>query len=176
MEQALSDLARLGAVIVDPIRIAEIDTIPVPMLFCYRFKFDINDYLPRLAPDAQVKSLEDIIKSGKYHPSIEKRLLDRQTEAPLDQNPRCAEVARNTQRLREAVEEVMGDNMLDALVYPTWAFPPRPIGDLNTPHGNNSPRLSPPTGFPAITVPMGSCATACRSGCSYSGAPGPSRP
>ena len=29
------------------------------------------------------------------------------------------------------------------------------IGDLNTPHGNNSPRLSPPTGFPAITVPMG---------------------
>jgi Asp-tRNA(Asn)/Glu-tRNA(Gln) amidotransferase A subunit family amidase len=29
------------------------------------------------------------------------------------------------------------------------------IGDLNTPHGNNSPRISPPTGFPAITVPMG---------------------
>jgi amidase len=155
MEQALADLRRLGAVIVDPISIAEIDAIPVPMLFCYRFKFDINDYLPRLAPDAPVKSLEDIIKSGKYHPSIEKRLLDRQAEAPLDQNPRCAEVARNTQRLREAVEKVMGDNMLDALVYPTWAFPPRLIGDLNTPHGNNSPRLSPPTGFPAITVPMG---------------------
>jgi amidase len=155
MEQALADLGRLGAVIVEPIRIAEIETIPPPMLFCFRFKFDINDYLPRLAPDAQVKSLEDIIKSGKYHPSIEKRLLDRQAEAPLDQNPRCAEVARNTQRLREAVEKVMGDNTLDALVYPTWAFPPRLIGDLNTPHGNNSPRLSPPTGFPAITVPMG---------------------
>src|SRR5499433_3222314 len=155
MEQALADLARLGAVIVEPIRIAEIDTIPPPMLFCFRFKFDINDYLPRLSPDAQVKSLEDIIKSGKYHPSIEKRLLDRQAEAPLDQNPRCAEVARNIQRLREAVEKVMGDNALDALVYPTWAFPPRLIGDLNTPHGNNSPRLSPPTGFPAITVPMG---------------------
>jgi hypothetical protein len=45
MEQALADLARLGAVIVEPIRIAEIDTIPVPMLFCYRFKFDINDSL-----------------------------------------------------------------------------------------------------------------------------------
>src|SRR3954470_6488321 len=155
MEQALANLGRLGAVIVDPIRIAEIDTIPPSMLFCFRFKFDINDYLPRLAPDAQGKSLEDIIKSGKYHPSIEKRLLDRQAEAPLDQNPRCAEVARNTQRMREAVEKLMSDNTLDALVYPTWAFPPRLIGDLNTPHGNNSPRLSPPTGFPAITVPMG---------------------
>ena len=52
-------------------------------------------------------------------------------------------------------QKAMDDNTLDALVYPTWAFPPRMIGDLNTPHGNNSPRLSPPTGFPAITVPMG---------------------
>ena len=34
-------------------------------------------------------------------------------------------------------------------------IPPRLIGDLNTPHGNNSNRLAPPTGFPAITVPMG---------------------
>ena len=125
------------------------------MLFCFRFKFDINDYLPRLAPDAQVKTLEDIIKSGKFHPSIEKRLHDRQAEPPLTENPRCAQVAQNMQRMREAVQKVMDDNTLDALVYPTWAFPPRMIGDLNTPHGNNSPRLSPPTGFPAITVPMG---------------------
>jgi len=110
---------------------------------------------PRLAPDAQVKTLEDIIKSGKFHPSIEKRLIDRQAEPPLDQNARCAQVAQNMQRMRESVQKVMDDNTLDALVYPTWAFPPRMIGDLNTPHGNNSPRLSPPTGFPAITVPMG---------------------
>jgi Asp-tRNA(Asn)/Glu-tRNA(Gln) amidotransferase A subunit family amidase len=31
----------------------------------------------------------------------------------------------------------------------------RLIGDLNTPHGDNSQDLSPHTGFPAITVPMG---------------------
>ena len=114
------------------------------MLFCFRFKFDINEYLPRLAPDAQVKTLEDIIKSGKFHPSIEKRLIDRQAEPPLDQNPRCAQVAQNLQRMRESVQKVMDDHTLDALVYPTWTFPPRMIGDLNTPHGNNSPRLSPP--------------------------------
>jgi Asp-tRNA(Asn)/Glu-tRNA(Gln) amidotransferase A subunit family amidase len=41
------------------------------------------------------------------------------------------------------------------LVYPSWNNPPRLIGDLNTPHGNNSPRISPATGFPAMTVPMG---------------------
>ena len=78
MEQALADLQRQGAQIVDPIQIAEIDSIPPGMLFCFRFKFDINDYLPRLGPDAPVKNLDDIIKSAKFHPSIEKRLLDRQ--------------------------------------------------------------------------------------------------
>src|SRR5262245_57969866 len=155
IEQALVDLQRLGAQIVDPVTIPEIDSIPPGMLFCFRFKFDINEYLPRLAPDAQVKTLEDIIKSGKFHPSIEKRLIDRQAEPPLDQNPRCVQVAENMKRMRESVQKVMDDSNLDALVYPTWAWPPRMIGDLNTPHGNNSPRLSPPTGFPAITVPMG---------------------
>jgi amidase len=49
----------------------------------------------------------------------------------------------------------MDDARLDALVYPTSNNPPRLIGDLNTPHGNNSPRLAPFTGFPALTVPMG---------------------
>jgi amidase len=41
------------------------------------------------------------------------------------------------------------------MVFPTWSNPPRLIGDLNTPHGDNSQDLSPGTGFPAITVPMG---------------------
>ena len=38
---------------------------------------------------------------------------------------------------------------LDAFVYPTWSNPPRLIGDLNTPHGDNSQFFSPTTGFPA---------------------------
>jgi amidase len=119
MEQAMADLRRLGATIVDPVHIPEIDSIPPGMLFCFRFKFDINDYLPRLAPDAQVKTLEDIIKSGKFHPSIEKRLHDRQAEPPLAQNPRCAQVAQNMQQMRDSVQKVMDDQALDALIYPT---------------------------------------------------------
>src|SRR5881396_1327508 len=35
MEQTLADLRRLGAAIVDPVTIAEIDSIPPPMLFCF---------------------------------------------------------------------------------------------------------------------------------------------
>ena len=49
----------------------------------------------------------------------------------------------------------MDAQKLDAFVYPTWSNPPRLIGDLNTPHGDNSQFFSPTTGFPAIQVPMG---------------------
>src|SRR5438094_10266106 len=49
----------------------------------------------------------------------------------------------------------MEEANVSAIVYPTWDNPPRLIGDLNTPAGDNSQTLSPGTGFPAITVPMG---------------------
>src|SRR6184192_153828 len=109
MEQALADLRQLGAEIVDPIHVAEIDDIPPPTLFCIRFKFDINDYLARLGPAAPVKTLEEIIKSTKFHPSIEKRLLDRQAEPPLAENQRCIKSLETTARLREAVQKAMDD-------------------------------------------------------------------
>ena len=57
--------------------------------------------------------------------------------------------------MRKAVTAVMDTLQLAAFVYPTWSNPPRLIGDLNTPHGDNSQFFSPTTGFPAIQVPMG---------------------
>ena len=51
--------------------------------------------------------------------------------------------------------DMMDALKLDAYVYPTWSNPPRLIGDLNTPGGDNSQFFSPTTGFPSIQVPMG---------------------
>jgi Asp-tRNA(Asn)/Glu-tRNA(Gln) amidotransferase A subunit family amidase len=73
----------------------------------------------------------------------------------VDEDEGCRQAAANVPKLRAGVRRVLGSGRLDALVYPTWSHPPRRIGDLNTPHGNNSWQLSPPTGFPALTVPMG---------------------
>ena len=156
MEGSLRDMKAQGAEIVDGVQIAEIDQIPLPQLFCNRFKHDVNAYLARLGPNAPIKKFEDIMTPpGRFHPSIEKRMVDADAEPPPDQNPKCQTAEQNGRRLAEGVLRAMDAAKLDALVYPSWNYPPRLIGDLNTPHGNNSNRLSPPTGFPALTVPMG---------------------
>ena len=155
MEQALVDMKGQGAEIVDGVDIAEIDQIPLGNLFCNRFKYDITAYLASLGPQAPVKTLDEILASGKFHPSIEKRMRDAQAEPPPERNPSCIVAEESGRRLAKAVQAAMDNAKLDALVYPSWDYPPRLIGDLNTPHGNNSPRISPPTGFPAMTVPMG---------------------
>jgi Asp-tRNA(Asn)/Glu-tRNA(Gln) amidotransferase A subunit family amidase len=154
-ENALSEMQRQGAEIVESVDIPEIDLIPPSRLFCNRFKYDIEAYLASLGPQAPMKNLAEILASQKFHPSIEKRMLDAQAEPPPDRNPSCLAAEESGRRLARAVLETMDAGKLDALVYPSWNNPPRLIGDLNSPHGNNSNRLAPPTGFPAMTVPMG---------------------
>jgi amidase len=152
--QAVADLRARGAVVVDSAMIPGYDTLITKPLFCRRFRPDINAYLASLGPNAPVKSLEDIIDSGRYHPTIAQRLRY-MAGFPASVGSHCDSVNTNAAELREAVLQLMDDQRLDALIYPTWNNPPRLIGDLNTPDGNNSWKLSPPTGFPAITVPMG---------------------
>ncbi|WP_089200376.1 amidase family protein [Paenibacillus xerothermodurans] len=74
--------------------------------------------------------------------------------APID-DPEYLKGEFYREKYRQAVLKAMADHDLDAIIYPTWNNPPRLIGDLTSPHGNNSGLMSPPTGFPALTVPMG---------------------
>ncbi len=155
-EAALDAMRRSGAVIVDPADVPEQDEIPLGQRWCRRFRHDINAYLASLGPEAPFQNLEEIIASRRYHPSISSSLEYFQgIEGVPDENEACQRARRNAERLRAGVRLVMETHDLDALVHPTWSNPPRLIGDLNTPHGDNSQYLSPHTGFPAITVPMG---------------------
>jgi Asp-tRNA(Asn)/Glu-tRNA(Gln) amidotransferase A subunit family amidase len=155
-DAALASLRRAGAVVVDSVVIPEQDSIPPGQRWCPRFKFDLEAYLARLGPAAPVKTLDEIIRSGRFHPTVRGSLQNFQSvEQPPETNPACARARENQEKLRVGVRRVFAAARLDALVYPTWSNPPRLIGDLNTPHGDNSQDLSPHTGFPAFTVPMG---------------------
>jgi amidase len=154
---AIEDLKRAGATIVDPVRVdlAEVRR-PQGGGQCGGFKYDINRYLAAQGDRVPVHTLEEIIRSRRFHPSIEARLQSAQngTENGPD-TPACKAETEYRDAFRAAVTKTMEAGSLDGFVYPTWSNPPRLIGDLNTPHGDNSQVFSPTTGWPAINVPMG---------------------
>lgn len=155
-EEALDTLRHQGATIIDPVTIPELDEIPPDSYWCPRFKTDLENYLATLGSAAPFKTLKEIIDSRRFHPSIGSSLEFFQgIQAAPGKHEGCQQSLIQRERLRVGVRKVLTDHRLDALVYPTWSNPPRLIGDLNTPHGDNSQILSPQTGFPAITVPMG---------------------
>jgi Asp-tRNA(Asn)/Glu-tRNA(Gln) amidotransferase A subunit family amidase len=156
--RAVADLELAGATVVDPATIEGLEDIRRPQGIgpCMGFKYDINRYLAGHGDRVPVKSLAEIIKSGRFHPSVQRR-LEQAEQGPANgpDSPECQADMAYREQVRRAVLETMDALKLDAFVYPTWSNPPRLIGDLNSPHGDNSQFFSPTTGFPAIQVPMG---------------------
>jgi Asp-tRNA(Asn)/Glu-tRNA(Gln) amidotransferase A subunit family amidase len=155
--KAVNDLRLAGAVIVDPAAV-NLDGIrrQTGAGPCMGFKYDINQYLASHGDKAPVKSLAEIVKSGRFHPTVQRRL--EQAEQGAENGPEseaCTAEQTYRDQVRAAVTKTMDALKLDAFVYATWSNPPRLIGDLNTPHGDNSQFFSPTTGFPSIQVPMG---------------------
>jgi amidase len=155
--KAIHDLETAGAVIVDP---AGLDSLASLQRSggggCAAFKYDLERYFAARGQNAPVKTIDEILRSGKYHPSVQVRLQREETASiPPEENPGCKAREAQRERFRSAVTAMMDSLHLDALVYPTWSNVPRLIGDLNTPAGDNSQLFSPTTGFPAINVPMG---------------------
>jgi Asp-tRNA(Asn)/Glu-tRNA(Gln) amidotransferase A subunit family amidase len=158
-QTALADLRRAGAELLDPAVIDRLDELRRPqggMARCNAFKHDLNQYLAGLGDKAPKRSLEEIVKSRQFHPTIQARLETSQSANDVPgETDGCRDRLRSRAAVREAVVKMLDENRLDAVVYPTWSNPPRLIGDLNTPHGDNNQLFAPSTGFPAITVPMG---------------------
>ena len=155
---ALKELRAAGATVIDTVVVDSLNALTRGQGGgCNPFKFDVERYFAARGEGAPVKTLREVIRTRKFHPSVEGRLVsaDSATVAPEDL-PGCKfreEVVKP--RVRAAVTALMDSLKLDAVVYPTWSNPPRLIGDMQTPAGDNSQLFSPTTGFPAMTIPMG---------------------
>jgi Asp-tRNA(Asn)/Glu-tRNA(Gln) amidotransferase A subunit family amidase len=156
--RAVDDLRAAGATVIDPGVVPGIADIrrQSGAGTCIGFKYDINRYLAGHGDRVPVKSLAEIVKSGRFHPTVQRRL--EQAQEGSENGPEtaaCKAEMTYREQVRTAVAKAMDDQKIDAWVYPTWSNPPRLIGDLNTPGGDNSQFFSPTTGFPSIQVPMG---------------------
>jgi amidase len=155
-EAAIKTLEGEGAIIVDNFTIPNEKALE-QNLWCGDFEADLNAYLAR-HPNAPYHDLKSIVASGLYLPYIEEEI--RGALAPPKSDDRrapCPDVYHDAPKIafRNALTAAMAAQHIDAIVYPTWSNAPRKVGDVSSPAGDNSQVLSPQTGFPAITVPMG---------------------
>jgi amidase len=114
------------------------------------FKFDLADYLARDG-HAPVQSLGEILDRGLYHTALEATFRARNAiEARQSDQARRATIKRVA--LRQAVEAVLAEHRLVALVYPTLRRKPARIGDAQA---GSQCQLSAHSGLPALGLPAG---------------------
>lgn len=158
---AVEDLERAGAEVVD-VAFDVYAQLERPGLFCRRFRYDAARYLETLGADAPITDVVEVLETGEFHPSVQGGLRSF-ASGPADVHPAqweepCPDFAEHPERQAFLAEliEAMDAAEVDALIYPSWLAPPAHLDRAGEEYrGDNSQRLSPPTGTPAITVPMG---------------------
>lgn len=153
INQAIDALVALGATVKE-VTIPNLEEIlSFPSLSSFEFKRDLNSYLAeRPVPPTGVGTLEDIIESGLYLEDFEAAYISRNQRPAPEDDPEYIRIITERPALTQSslLKALTG---LDALIYPSVASPPNVLGEPLAAGAGN--RLSPFSGFPAITVPAG---------------------
>jgi amidase len=170
MTDLLSEIRKLGAVLVDPADIptsGKFDDSEFEVLL-YEFKADLNAYLAGLGPSAPHHSLKELIafnesQKNREMPYFGQDIFEKaEAKGPLTDKKYLQALARNHLLTRtQGIDFIMKKNRLDALIAPTGG-PPWPTDWINGDHftgGYSS--ASAVAGYPHITV-LRVTSTACR--------------
>jgi amidase len=147
---ATLELQQQGATVVD-VSIPNYNAISNPSVIGFEFKFNLDAYLAA-TPGAPLHSLQEIFDSGLFHPSLRNGFISALAVTTLDTPEYRARLA-GRETFKQAILQVMADNDLDALLYPTIRQKPIFVPATNQP-GSNC-RVSAHSGLPAISVPVG---------------------
>ncbi len=160
--QALADMVRAGAIVVEDFAIADLERHMEASNFCVRFSYDMRNYLASLGPGAPIKDVMEVRASGQYDPYIEQRLdffgANPAEVHPAELDPPCPDYPEHPgrQAFLSDVLASMDEAGVDAVAYPSWTNPPAHLDRAIEEYlGDNSQLVAPATGLPAVTVPMG---------------------
>lgn len=161
-EQALVDLRKAGAIIVDDFEVTNLQQHLDADYFCLRFRYDMHQYLATLGDKAPIRDVMEVVASKQYSPYIEGGLQffggNPADVHPADLDPPCPDFGahKGRQAYLADVVQSMDAAEVDAVVYPTWTNPPAHLDKADEEYkGDNSQLVAPATGLPAISVPMG---------------------
>jgi len=164
IEAAVTEMKRLGAIIVDPADLpshGKFNDSEYEVLL-YEFKADLNAYLARLGSHAHVRTLKDLIEFNDRNRDKEMPFFGQDTFLKAEEKGPLTEKAyldalQKSRRLarEEGIDAIMDQHQLDALVAPSGG--PAPVTDLvygNRDTGGSSTPAA-VAGYPSITVPGG---------------------
>jgi amidase len=162
-EQAIADLQRLGAEIVDPAdfgSLGQYDGDEMEVLM-YELKHDLNAYLATRT-GVPVHSLADAIAFDDAHRDVEmpwfgqELFLQAQAKGPLSDDAYVKAAERARRLARAGIDDVLQANHLDAIIAPTGS--PAWLTDHVNGDSFQGSSASPAAvaGYPSITVTMGS--------------------
>jgi amidase len=147
--RAIEDLKRSGATAVE-LNTPDLDSGKITSdisVHLYEFKPALDGYLA--AGGAPVKSLEEIIASGKFHPNI-RDSITKAEGLEMDDSYRVR--LQKRAELQQRVMKIMADERLDAIMFPHQKRLVVPIGETQV---ERNGALGAVTGFPSIVVPGG---------------------
>ena len=161
-EQAVADLKRLGAEIVDPAdfgSLGDYDDDELEVLL-FELKAGLNAYLAG-RPGVDVRSLEDVIAFNETNAKRQMPLFGQdlfvkaQTQGPLTDAAYLKAAEKSRRLARAGIDEVLAQHKLDAIIAPTGS--PAWLTDHVNGDAFQGSSSSPAAvaGYPSVTVPMG---------------------
>jgi amidase len=164
INQAIEEMKRQGAVIVDPADIETMEQVGDSefQVLLYELKADLNSYLAALGPGAPVHTLEEIIHFNESNREKEMpyfgqdTFIKSQAKGPLTEKAYLDALEKDHRLTRkEGIDAIMDKFQLDALVAPTGgpAFLTDLVDGDHDVGGSSTPAAV--AGYPNITVPVG---------------------
>ena len=150
IEAAIAEMEALGATVIDIEEPDLTEVVQGASVIGQEFKFDFDEYL-RNTPGAPVRTLAEVVRQGLYHGILESGLENAVSIETLDTDDYRQRLSKRDE-IRRTIVDLMTEESLDALLYPTIRQTARPVGQ---PQPGSNCALSANSGLPAITVPAG---------------------
>jgi Asp-tRNA(Asn)/Glu-tRNA(Gln) amidotransferase A subunit family amidase len=146
---AVEALRSLGATLVE-LNTPDLDSAKISSdisVHLYELKPALNSYLA--AAEAPVKSLDEIISSGRFHPTVADTLKKSQS---LELDDHYRQRLQQRSQLQQRLLQLITADRLDAIVFPHQQRLVVPVGETQV---ERNGALASVTGFPSIVVPGG---------------------
>lgn len=143
VNQALHDMEKLGATIVDTIELP--DELPDSSVLFHEFKSGVNAYLGKLPANAAVRSLRDVINFNQTNANEalefgQTTLIKSETKSgTLVDEEYITDRLTDIKFTQDKITEVMKEQKLDAIFFPNF-------------YGSS---IAAKAGYPSVTVPAG---------------------